>query len=214
MNISKLTSVVLIVCATFFLGSCAENTSTESTKSSKSNDSLSTNVDSSTGLKVAFVYGDTINKEYHFLQDVEAELEKERKLIDERLRRKLQRAEQRAGELQQRAQFMTQAEMQEAQIEMQGLEIELQQFEQKLMTDLRTREMDLQIEYVKRINDYLESYNSDGEYDIILNFQPGGNLLWMKEKFNVTADVLVGLNEEYDAEVLAKESEEDDKKAP
>lgn len=214
MNISKLMSILLIALGAFFITSCNQDTNTDALESVSSTDTLSTEMDTSTGLKVAFVYGDTINRNYKFLQDVDAELEKERTLIDERLRRKLQRAEQRAGELQQRAQFMTQAEMQEAQIEMQGLEIELQQFEQKLMTELREHEFDMQKEYIDRINEYLETYNADGTYDIILNFQQGGNLLWMNAKFDVTYDVLEGLNVAYDAEVLAKETEDDAKTAP
>lgn len=170
-------------------------------------DTLATAVEQPSGFKVAFIYGDTINANYKFLIDVEAELAKERKLIDERIRRKLQRAEQRAGELQKEAQYMTQTQMQEAQIEMQSLELELQQFEQSLANDFRDREIELQREYIDKVDNYLEVYNADGTYDIILNFQLGGNLLWVKDKFDVTADVLKGLNEAYESELAAASAE-------
>lgn len=205
MNIPSMVSLGLAATVIFLASACQQNTPAE-TMQTPVVDSVAVEP-ASTGLKIAFIYGDTINAGYKFLLDVEAELEKEGKLIDERIRRKLQRAEQRAGELQKEAQYMTQTQMQEAQIEMQNLEIELQQFEQKLAADFRKREIELQREYVDKVDAFLEEFNADGTYDIIMNFQKGGNLLWMKEKFDVTAEVLEGLNAAYDAEMAAQAEE-------
>lgn len=172
---------------------------------SKSKAADSTAAETSTGLQVAFIYGDTINTQYKFLIDAESELEREGKLMDDRIRRKYDRAEKRAAELQREAPTMGQLEMQEAQIELQNLQIEIQEFQEKLARDFRKRELDLQKEYLARVNAYLEEYNKDGQYDIILNFQPGGNLLWVSESFDITPQVVKGLNKAY-AEELAAES--------
>ncbi len=160
------------------------------------------------GIKVAFIYGDSILANYKFLVDVEVELSQERQLIDDRVRRKFQRAEQRAGELQKEAQYMTQTQMQEAQMEMQGLEMELQQFEQKLAADFREREVELQREYIEKVDAFLDVFNADGTYDMVLNYQIGSNVLWIKEKFDVTTEVVAGLNASYDEELAAANSEE------
>ncbi len=159
------------------------------------------------GLRIAFIYGDSINAKYNFLIDAEENLEREGKQMDERLRRKLSRAEARARELQGQAATMTQMQMQEAQLELQNLDLEMQQFQETLAGDIRKMEIDLQKDYVGRVDSFLEAYNSDGKYDMIMNFQRGGNLLWINKAFDITDEVLKGLNDAYDARVKPSESE-------
>lgn len=160
------------------------------------------------GLQIAFIYGDTINTKYNFLIDAQAELEQEEKTIQERLERKLRKAEQRAAELQQQAPTMTQAQMQEAQLELQGLDIEMQRFQEKLTTDFRKRELELQKDYIQRVDSFLSVYNADGQFDFIMNYQQGGNLIWVNSAYDITKDVLDGLNEAYVTELASKESQD------
>lgn len=164
-------------------------------------------VTESSDLKIAFIYGDTVNTKYRFLMDAQDELAKEQKVIEERINRKLQKAEKRAMELQKQAPTMTQMQVQEAQLELQNLDIEIQQFQERLATDFRMREVELQVEYTDRVNKMLEEYNSDGTYDMILNFQPGGNLLWIKDSYDITDEVLTKLNAQYDADLSAPTEE-------
>ncbi len=156
------------------------------------------------GVSIAFIYGDTVNARYKFLLDAEEELESEGRLIDDRIKRKYERAERRAAELQREAPSMGQLEMQEAQIELQNLQIEIQEFQEKLARDFRKREVELQREYLARVNAFLEKYNAEGRYDVILNFQPGGNLLWVSSSFDITDDVIQGLNNAYAEELATK----------
>lgn len=158
----------------------------------------------SSGVRIAFIYGDTINERYQFLVDAKKELEDEEKNMQGRLRAKLQRAEARAMELQQKAQTMTQSQMQEAQLELQGLDIEMQQFQEKLATEFRQRESELQGDYIGRVDSFLLRYNAQGSYDMILNYQKGGQVLYMNTQMDITDDVLKGLNEEYNAEMAEK----------
>jgi len=167
----------------------------------------STGGEKSSNLKVAFIYGDTINAKYNFLKDAEAELEKERNVIEQRINRKLRKAENRAMELQQQAATMTQIQIQEAQLELQNLDIEIQQFQEKLASEFRKRELELQEEYNDRVNNLLEEYNEGGTYDLILNFQPGGNLLWVNDSYDITDEILRMLNEQYESDISAEASE-------
>jgi len=192
----------LAVPAAFLLFSaCNETTAPVTDETAVVTDSVKT---ASSGLNVAFIYGDSVNVSYRFLIDAEAELEREGKLIDERIRRKYDRAEKRAAELQRQAPTMGQLEMQEAQLEMQNLQVEIQEFQEKLARDFRKREVELQTNYLERINAFLDDFNSDGRYDMIMNFQPGGNLLWMSDSFDITDEVIEGLNEAYDEEMAAE----------
>jgi len=199
-------SFLIVACATLVLVSCNDTTEKKNQEKSVNVTADSTKTESA-GLKVAFIYGDTVNAQYRFLLDAQDELEKEQKVIEERINRKLQKAEKRAMELQQQAPTMTQRQVQEAQLELQNLDIEIQQFQERLATDFRKREVELQVEYTDRVNKMLEEYNADGQYDMILNFQPGGNLLWIKDSYDITDEVLAKLNEQYDTDLSEPDEE-------
>jgi len=178
------------------VSACNQDGSDNETITEKTSRSSSDTLGSS-GFRVAFIYGDTINEKYNFLIDAQDELEQESKLMDERLRKKLQRAEGRARELQQQAGTMTQMQMQEAQLELQNLDLEMQQFQESLANEFRQREVKLQEQYVNKVDSFLLQFNSNDRFDMILNFQRGGNLLWMNDAFDITDEVLDGLNAAY-----------------
>ncbi len=194
----------ILVAAILALASCDNSTEPIEIKSNSVSEPL-TPIDKE-GFKVAFIYGDSVNVKYQFLIDAEAELEQERKLIDSKLNNKLKNAEKRAAELQKTAAIMTQSEMQSAQLELQGLEMEMQQMQERLGSDFRKRELELQQEYVDKVNVYLDELNADGSYDMILNFQQGGNLLWIKQAYDITDEVVIGLNERYSAAMATKKT--------
>jgi outer membrane protein len=200
--------VFILIAIIGFAASCETPQTAETPKEKAVADSDTIQKNESVGLRVAFIYGDTINENYHFLQDAQEELDKEQKVIEQRINRKLQKAEQRAMELQKQAATMTQMQVQEAQLELQNLDIEIQQFQEKLATEFREREIELQEEYTERVNKMLDEYNADGTYDMILNFQPGGNLLWIDDAFDITDEVLEKLNRQYDEDLQAKAQEE------
>ncbi len=172
-------------------------------------DTTSTNTNS--GLQIGFIYGDSINQHYNFLIDAQAELEAEQNRIDGQMKAKLQKAQARAAELQKQAPTMTQSDMQKAQLELQNLDMEMQQQQEKLTSDYRKRENELQMEYINRIDSFLNEYNSDGKYDLIMNYQQGGNLLFIKKGFDITDEVLKGLNAEYQTQLDQKDTKKKNK---
>lgn len=165
--------------------------------------------ESASNLRIAYIYGDSVNIRYQFLLDAEAELESERKRIDRRMRNKLEDAEKQASILQQRAPTMNQNEMQEAQLLLQNLDLEMQQYQEKLASDFRKRENELQILYIDKVNAFLDDYNAEGHYDMVWNYQQGGNLLWIKQAYDITEEVVVGLNKAYEDELSKKKSEKE-----
>lgn len=171
--------------------------------------SKSSRSESAVNLKIAYIFGDSVNNKYQFLLDAEAELESERKRIDRRMRNKLEDAEKQAGILQQRAPSMTQSEMQEAQLLLQNLDLEMQQYQEKLASDFRKRENELQLQYIDKVNAFLDEFNADGHYDMIFNYQQGGNLLWIKQAYDITDEVVAGLNKSYENEMSQKKLEKD-----
>ena len=202
----KRTPFLTFIALATLISSCQEKNQVEAVDTSVelATDSIT---EESLGLNVAFIYGDTINEKYNFLIDAQDELEKEQRVIEERINRKLRKAENRAMELQKQAATKTLLQVQESQLELQNLDLEIQQFQEKLATEFRKREIELQNEYTERVDKILDEYNKEGVYDIILNFQVGGNLLWIKDKFDITQEVLTKLNDQYEIDLQTPESE-------
>lgn len=198
------------ICLVFALASCnSEVPDTDNVNKPAARIQTSDEHFDSRSLNVAFIYGDTINEKYNFLIDARKELESEEKLLKERVARKIQKAENRYRELQQQSASMTEADMQEAQLELQNLDLEIRQFEEKLASDYRKREIELQKEYIDKIDGFLEKFNSDDRYDMIFNYQRGGNVLWIKDSFDITDTVLTELNDLYAKAVAAKKDSTD-----
>lgn len=53
-------------------------------------------------------------------------------------------------------------------------------------------------EVVKKINTYVADYGKEHKYDFILGTTAGGNIMYSNDsKFDITADIVKGLNERY-----------------
>ena len=207
MNLKSIAQLSLLTMLGISLFSCKQEQAPQTNSVSTKSDTLSTKRAAEVNdMKVAFIYGDTVNTRYQFLLDAEAELESERKRIDKRLQTRLQDAEKIAGDLQRKAATMSQEEMQAAQQRLNDLDMDMRQYQEKLGQDFRKRESELQLEYIAKVNAYLEDHNADGKYDMIFNFQQGGNLLWMKQSYNITDEVIEGLNKAYQNDLNAKKS--------
>lgn len=202
--IALLAAPILISCESTD-GSSANRSGSEPTPSATTSSSPT----SADQLNIAFVYGDSINERYAFLIDARKELESEERVMEERVNRRIKKAEERFMELQQQAATMTQSEMQEAQLELERLDMEIRQFQEKLAGDYRKREIELQEEYLARIDSFLTEFNSDGRYDMIFNYQRGGSVLWVKSAHDVTDTILHLLNDRYAKALEKKKAERD-----
>ena len=58
---------------------------------------------------------------------------------------------------------------------------------------------------------FLDAYNKDKKYDLILTKQ-GDNILYAAKRFDITADVINGLNKHYKSTLKAAETKKDEKK--
>ena len=67
-----------------------------------------------------------------------------------------------------------------------------------LLLSIRTVRLLLDTFHSTRINEYLKEYNQAGQYNFIFSTQEGNPTLYYKDTaFNITNDVVKGLNEKY-----------------
>ncbi len=157
--------------------------------------------------RVAFIRGDSLNFGYKFISDKQDELISSGKASESKLQRSLQKAEREYEELMRYVQSgdASEDDMQIAQQRIMELQYDLQRMEQEEQQRLSRKEQQMQIEIVTRLNDYLKKYAEQNDIDLILNWGISGEgVLYGSTPFDITNDVIRGLNEEYALELAQK----------
>jgi outer membrane protein len=82
-----------------------------------------------------------------------------------------------------------------------SLQGELQQIDAKMSEDIAAKKEAMTIDLNNRVKKYLDRYAKMKNIDFVLNYQEGIPIvLYGNNAFNVTSEVLKGLNEEYQQE--------------
>ncbi len=151
------------------------------------------------GLKIAYVEVDSLMTQYEFCKDFTLTLQKKSNNARNTLTQKGQQLQSAAANFQQKLQnngftSREQAESQQAAIQRQ--QQGLQELQARLENELASETE----KYNKALRDslmhFLSAYNADKHYDFILTKQ-GDNILYAAPRFDITKDVINGLNKRY-----------------
>ncbi len=158
-------------------------------------------------LKVAYVEVDSLMTQYEFCKDFTLILQKKSNNARNTLTQKGQQLQSAANNFQQKLQnngftSREQAESQQAAIQRQ------QQSLQELQVRLENELANETAKYNEALRDslmhFLDAYNKDKKYDLILTKQ-GDNILYAAKRFDITNDVINGLNKHYKKSPAKKE---------
>jgi Skp family chaperone for outer membrane proteins len=152
---------------------------------------------------VAYINGDSINSQYQFIKDKESQLESTLKGADAQFQKEYAKREKEAQDLIQYANSkqLPEDEARTVQERLAQLEAEIQQLDTKMSNDISVKKEAMMKELNKRVEKYLAKFAKDKKIDFVLNYQEGIPIvLHGNAAFNVTAEVLAGLNAEYAAE--------------
>ena len=92
---------------------------------------------------------------------------------------------------------MTQAEGEAAQREVAQMQQKFQQRQMSMEQDLKKHQVDLMTDVRNKIENYLKEYNRAKGYAFILSYEPGFMLYYRDSVYDITNDVINGLNEQY-----------------
>lgn len=151
-------------------------------------------------LRVAYVNWDTLMNEYQYVDDMLSELEEEKIQMRKQLEGEMRQLEKEYRGLKEESTYMTQDELKKAQQRMQQKQQKLRQRQQNLQTKLARKEQKMTKKFFDNVSKFLEEYNKDSEFDLILRYQRGGELLFAEKGYNITPQILNGLNERYEEE--------------
>lgn len=167
-------------------------------------------------LKIAYVEVDSIMTQYRFAKEYTDILEKKGQNIQSTLNQKGQALQNALANFQQKIQqnAYTREQAEAVQAGLQKQQNDLAGLQQRLGNEFNAE----QEKYNKALHDsishFLAVYNKDKKYSIILS-KSGDNLLYADKAYDITNEIIAGLNKAYKGKVDPKakdEKKEDNKK--
>lgn len=201
MNLQKGILAILLLSSSLYIVSCGgkkEGEDTEEGKTEEKAEVKKSDVEVPAGaLKIGYIRSDSINDKYLYLIDRKKELENESIKAEGALKAEYNRIAKRQQELEAKFKFMTMSEQQSAQEEMMKLSEKYRVMEEKLAMEVQEKNMFFQKQLYENVEAYLAKYAEANGFDFIFRYEMGMGLMYGANKFNITSDVLKGLNEEY-----------------
>lgn len=163
-------------------------------------------------LKIAYVEVDSIMSQYKFCKEYSLILQKKGQNIQNTLAKKQEALQAAVANFQQKVQqnayTREQAEAINAGLQKQGND--LQVLNQRLSTEFQNETEKFNKALRDSIQHYLAVYNKDKKYSIIFSKQ-GDNLLYADKAYDITNEIIAGLNKAYKGKPAAKEAAQTEK---
>lgn len=153
-----------------------------------------------TDFRIAYFDIDSLQEKYKYFQDVTGKIKSKEANVTSQLNSLQDSYQKRLKELQDKSPTMTQAEGEAAQREYAQMQQKYQQRQIALEQELKKQQIDLMTDVRTRIENFLKEYNKEKGYAFILSYEPGFMLYYRDSTYDITNDVINGLNNEYKAD--------------
>lgn len=151
---------------------------------------------SAEGFRIAYFEMDSIENNFDKVKDVKSEIAKKEEEYSNGLNRLDNTYRKKVQDYQQKAQQMTQQDYENAQIELKKLEESLKGEKMRLDSEYQDFVTKRNVGLKKSIEEFIAKYNKDRKYSYIVASDQG--FFYYKDSvYDITAEVVRGLNEEY-----------------
>ena len=153
----------------------------------------------SAGARIAYVELDTLMSQYQLYKDYSELLSRKGNNIQKTLAKKQRTLEQHAAAMQKKYEnngFTTRDELERAQNNIQKEQNELAELADRLNQDFNEEQARINDEARDSIQAFLKVYNKTKKYDYVM-IKAGDNLLIANPRYDITNDVVKGLNKRY-----------------
>ena len=166
------------------------------------------------GVKIAYVEVDSLMTQYEFCKEFTLILQKKSNNARNTLNQKGQALQSAMANFQQKLNnngftSREQAESQQAAIQRQ--QQSLQELQARLENELANETAKYNEGLRDSLQHFLAAYNKDKKYDLILTKQ-GDNILWANKRFDITNDIINGLNKHYKSTLKTETEKKEEKK--
>jgi len=158
-------------------------------------------------MKIAYVEVDSIMSQYKFCKEYSLILQKKGQNIQNTLAQKQQALQAAAANFQQKVQqnAYTREQAEGVNASLQKQNNDLQILNQRLSAEFQNETDQFNKALRDSIQHYLASYNKDKKYSIIFSKQ-GDNLLYADKAYDITKEVISGLNKAYKGKLKKEEA--------
>lgn len=159
-------------------------------------------------MKIAYVEVDSIMSQYKFCKEYSLILQKKGQNIQNTLAQKQQALQAAAANFQQKVQqnAYTREQAEGVNASLQKQNNDLQILNQRLSAEFQNETDQFNKALRDSIQHYLASYNKDKKYSIIFSKQ-GDNLLYADKAYDITNEIIAGLNKAYKCKATDKKDE-------
>ena len=184
---------LIALASTLGMASCSQKAAEETGSSSQA-----TEIPAG-GLRIAYVEIDTLMSQYEFCKDYTILMNKKGENIRATLAGKERALQAKAAEMQKKYetnQFTTKEQVEQAQMALAKQQQDLQALNDRLSNDFAAEQMKYNNEMRDSIQAFLKEYNKAKKFDYIIS-KAGDNILIANAKYDITKDVVNGLNKRY-----------------
>lgn len=191
----RLLRTSMIAAATLLVaGACGNNSGNETNAGDDSDNATEIG-----GARIGYVEIDSLMAQYQFCIDYTLLMNKKGENIQSTLAAKEKTLEKQAMDLQRKYEsngFTTRDELQRAQMNLAKQQQDYQELGERLMADFNKEQAVYNEEMKDSIQSFLAEYNKDKKFDLIIT-KAGDNILMANPRYNITKDVVTGLNKRY-----------------
>ena len=151
-------------------------------------------------MPVAYLNVDSLLANYTFAQEASEKLMTKQEDARVKMNTKLRTFQNEVADFQRKLDngaFLSQERAQKEYQKLQKKQQDLEQLEAKLTQDILEENQALNLQLSDSLMNYLKIYNADGRIEIILNNNAKDNILMAADGYDITQDVVNGLNARY-----------------
>ncbi len=148
-------------------------------------------------LKIVFIKADSIYVKYEYYNNLKKGIESKARRSEAELEGEMKRLEKDYEDAQRRAQSMSKEQIMELEQRFGQRQQQLAQLRDRLSEELAIEEEKLNKQLRGKVQDYFNRIASENNFDYIVSYFPGSNVVWANDSLDITAKVLNDLNREY-----------------
>ena len=152
------------------------------------------------GMKIAYVEIDSLLTKYRFWNDLNEMMIQKEENIRTTLNEKAKELDKEMREFQRKLEnngFASRERAEQENMRIAQKQRDLQQLQEKLTSELQTENQKNSLQLRDSINSFLKIYNKDKGYSLIISNTGFDNLLYADQAFNITSEIVEGLNARY-----------------
>ena len=147
--------------------------------------------------RIGYFDMDTLEAHYDYFKDAQTSAKAKESAMNTELTDLEGKYQKKIQEWRQKGNSMTQAESEQAQQEYQAMQQTLQNRKDALQQELYKKTEDMRTSIRKTIEEYVKDYNKQRTYAFIFAYDPGSYIYYRDTIYNITYDLLDGLNAAY-----------------